>query len=216
MSFAPEGWPFVVPFVIVAALLGWLGMPWWMLAVLLAGLGVLLFFRDPARAFEGDSAIALAPADGRVIGVEEVEDPDVASGRVLRIATFLSVFDVHVQRAPVEGEVVASLRKRGRKVAAYAPEAAAVNESHLTVLQRDNGERVGVRQIAGLVARRVVPYLDRGDRVRRGGHLGLIKFGSRVDLLLPLGYRPLVRAGERVRAGATPMAQPGRPESDPR
>ncbi|HVS12567.1 MAG TPA: phosphatidylserine decarboxylase [Thermoanaerobaculia bacterium] len=216
MSFAPEGWPFVVPFVVVAAVLGWLGLAWWMLLAVALGLAVLLFFRDPARVFAGDAAVALAAADGRVIGVEEVEEADVAPGPLLRIATFLSVLDVHVQRSPVEGEVVASSGRRGRKLAAFSPQAAALNESHLTVLRRASGELVGVRQIAGLVARRVVPYLERGDRVRRGDHLGLIKFGSRVDLLLPGHYRPLVQVGDRVRAGATPMARPAEPGSVPR
>lgn len=209
MSFAPEGWPFVVPFVVAGAVLGWLGMPWAMLAVLGVGVLVLLFFRDPHRTFEGDADLILSAADGRVIGVEWLEDGEVAPGQLLRIATFLSVFDVHVQRSPATGEVVLAAGKRGRKLAAFDPRAAALNESHLTVLRQPDGSLVGVRQIAGLVARRVVHYLDRGDRVRRGEHLGIIKFGSRVDLLLPPGYQPLVERGQSVRAGLSPVARAG-------
>lgn len=208
MSFAREGWPFVVPFVIAGAILGWLGMPWAMLAVLAVGLLVLLFFRDPHRRFDGDPDLVLAAADGRIIGVETLEDGAVAPGPLLRIATFLSVFDVHVQRAPTSGEVVLSAGKSGRKLAAFDARAAALNESHLTVLRQRDGSLVGVRQIAGLVARRVVHYLERGDRVQRGEHLGIIKFGSRVDLLLPPGYQPLVAPGQSVRAGLTPVARP--------
>lgn len=207
MRFAPEGWAFVVPFVAAGAVLGWLALPWAMLGTLAAGVLVLLFFRDPRRVFAGDPDLILAAADGKVISVEPVEDPEVGPGELLRIATFLSVFDVHVQRTPTTGEVTASIGKRGRKLAAFDPRAGTLNESHLTVLRRADGALVGVRQIAGLVARRVVPYLDRGDRVERGELLGVIKFGSRVDLLLPPGYQPLVEAGQRVRAGLTPMAR---------
>jgi len=124
------------------------------------------------------------------------------------VVTFLSVFDVHVQRAPTTGEVVASHRRPGEKLAAYRPAAGERNEQHLTVLRRADGTMVGVRQIAGLVARRVVGYLREGNHVERGQLLGVIKFGSRVDLIVPENYEVLVRPGDRVRNGETPMARP--------
>jgi phosphatidylserine decarboxylase len=209
LRFAREGWPFVVPFPLLALLLLWAGRPGWAALTGALGAGVLLFFRDPPRRFHGDAGVVLAPADGLVTGVDTVEDAEVGSGRFHRVVTFLSVFDVHVQRVPTSGEIVLSQLRRGRKVAAFRRDAAAVNEQHLTVLRRPGGDLVAVRQIAGLLARRVVCYLAAGRPVERGEHLGLIKFGSRVDLLVPASYRVLVNKGDRVRNGATPMAIAG-------
>jgi len=206
MSFARESWPFVAPFALLAALAAASGRPGWAAAAALAGLGVLAFFRDPARRFDGEPGIVLAPAAGRVTRVDAIEDPELGPGRWQRVVTFLSVFDVHVQKAPAGGEVIASRHAAGRKVAAFRAEAGEVNEQHLTVIRRPCGDLVGVRQIAGLLARRVVCYLQAGDRVERGAPLGLIKFGSRVDLLVPAGYRLLVKQGDRLRNGATPVA----------
>lgn len=208
MTFAREGWPFVLPFVALAALLLWLGHPAWSVASLVAGLLVLLFFRNPHRSFAGEAAIVLAAADGLVTGVDEVEDPALGPGLQRRVVTFLSVFDIHVQRVPAAGEVIASTYQVGRKVAAFRQNAGEVNEQHLTVIRRPNGDLVGVRQIAGLLARRVVCYLKEGDQVHRGQAMGLIKFGSRVDLLVPASYRVLVAKGDRLKNGATPVAAP--------
>lgn len=208
MKFAKEGWPFVLPFLFLAGLLLVLGRPGWGAAALVAGLLVLLFFRDPQRSYEGDAGFVLAPADGLVTRVDTVEDAEIGPGRFHRVVTFLSVFDVHVQRVPAAGEVIASLYARGRKVAAFRDDAGEVNEKHLTVIRRPDGDRVGVRQIAGLLARRVVCYLKEGDRVHRGQPMGLIKFSSRVDLLVPESYQVLVKKGDRVKNGATPVARP--------
>jgi phosphatidylserine decarboxylase len=208
MTFAKESWPFVLPFAALAALLLVLGRLSWAAASSLAGLGVLAFFRDPRRSFAGDAGIVLAAADGRITLVDALEDPEVGPGRYHRIVTFLSVLDVHVQKAPAAGEVIASHRTAGRKVAAFRALAGEVNERHLTVIRRPNGDLIGVRQIAGLLARRVVCYLDTGDRVHRGQAMGLIKFGSRVDLLVPATYALLIKQGDRLRNGATPVAAP--------
>lgn len=208
MSFAKEAWPFVLPFLLAAAALAYFGHPRWAAAAAVVGLLVLLFFRDPGRAYAGDPGTVVAAADGVVKRVDVVSDAAVGPGPFHRIVTFLSPLDVHVQRVPVEGAVVAARFTAGRKVAAFRADAGEVNENHLTVLRRDNGDLVGVRQIAGLVARRVVCYLRVGDRVTRGRHLGLIKFGSRVDLLVPSSYRLLVGVGERLRNGETAVAQP--------
>src|ERR1700726_4965454 len=195
MSFARESWPFVAPFVLLAALSAAAGHPGWAAAAGIAGLGVLAFFRDPARRFDGEAGIVLAP--------------DVGPGAYHRVVTFLSIFDVHVQKTPAAGEVIASPHATGRKVAAFRTDAGEINEQHLTVIRRPGGDLVGVRQIAGLLARRVVCYLATGDRVERGQPMGLIKFGSRVDLLVPASYRLMVQRGDRVRNGATPIALAG-------
>ena len=184
MRFAKEAWPFVVPFLLAALALGIIGHPRW---------------------------ACLSAADGVVQQVDTVTDAAVGAGSFHRVVTFLSPLDVHVQRTPVEGQVVSARFTLGRKLPAFRPEAGEVNENHLTVLRRDNGELVGVRQIAGLVARRVVCHLRVGDRVTRGHPMGLIKFGSRVDVLVPASYKVLARVGQRLRNGETPVAEPGRP-----
>ena len=207
MRFAKEAWPFVLPFVLLAGVLVAVGRPGWAAAALVAGVLVLLFFRDPQRRFAGAEAAVLAPADGLVTKVDLIEDPEVGPGRYHRIVTFLSVFDVHVQRTPVGGRVVASRYAAGRKLAAFKADVDLVNERHLTVIRRDDGDLVGVRQIAGLLARRVVCSLKEGDIVARGQLMGLIKFGSRVDLLVPERYTVTVRKGDRLKNGATIVAQ---------
>jgi len=208
MKFAKEGWPFVLPFLFLAGLLFVFGRPGWGTAALVLGLLVLLFFRDPKRVYEGEAGFVLAPADGLVTRVDTLEDPEIGPGRFHRIVTFLSVFDIHVQRVPAAGEVLVSRYRRGRKVAAFRENAGEVNEKHLTVIRRPDGDLIGVRQIAGLLARRVVCYLKEGDRVHRGQSMGLIKFSSRVDLLVPESYRLLVKKGDRLKNGATPVAKP--------
>ena len=208
MKFAKEAWPFVLPFVFGAAILSWFDRPGWALAALVVGLLVLLFFRDPTRGYEGEVGVVLAAADGLITRIDTIEDPQVGPGRYHRIVTFLSVFDVHVQKVPAAGEVTTSLYAVGKKVAAFREDAGDVNEKHLTVIRRQNGDTIGVRQIAGLLARRVVCYLKEGDHVHRGQPMGLIKFSSRVDLLVPESYELKVKKGDRVKNGATPMALP--------
>lgn len=209
MKFASESWPFVLPFVALAVLLAVFGHPRWAIFAAVFALAVLLFFRDPKRSFSGENGLVIAPADGLITRVDTIEDPALGPGRWNRIVTFLSVFDVHVQKAAAEGKVVTSLYVPGRKVAAYREDAGEVNEKHLTVIQRANGDKIGIRQIAGLFARRVVCYLKEGDEVRRGQPMGLIKFGSRVDLLVPESYTVLVQKGQRLKNGETPVATPG-------
>lgn len=207
MSFAREGWPFVLPFFGIAFALYLTGQPRWALLLLVLGLAVLLFFRNPDRRFAGPDSIVLAAADGVVTLVEELEEPTVGPGRFHHVVTFLSVFDVHVQRNPVAGRVIFSELVRGAKVAAFRPDAGTVNEQHRTVFELANGDRVGVRQIAGLFARRVVCYLGTGETVERGALLGVIKFGSRVDLYIPASYRLRVKKGDRMRNGETQVAE---------
>jgi phosphatidylserine decarboxylase len=211
MKLAKEGWPFVLPFWFLAGLLFFFGRPGWGTTALVAGILILLFFRDPKRGYEGEAETVLAPADGLITRIDTIEDPEVGPGRYQRIVTFLSVFDVHVQKVPAAGEVIVSRHTPGRKVAAFRENAGEVNEKHLVVIRRSGGDLVGMRQIAGLLARRVVCYLKEGDRVHRGQSMGLIKFSSRVDLLVPESYRVLVKKGDRLKNGATPVAVPAAP-----
>lgn len=208
MSFAKEAWPFVLPFALASALLFALSQPRWGSGLGLLALLLLLFFRDPTRRFDGPPAVVVAPADGKVTEVSTVVDAEIGPGSYQRIVTFLSVFDVHVQRCPVDGEIVHSRLRRGLKLAAFRPDVGEKNEAHTNVFVRPDGDRVGVRQLAGLLARRVVSYVGEGEARRRGDRLGVIRFGSRVDLFVPAAYRVLVRVGDRVRNGESPMAEP--------
>jgi phosphatidylserine decarboxylase len=209
VRFAPEAWPFVVPFAALGVVLLALLEPGWALAAFAAGLLVLLFFRDPRRRFGGAAQAVLSAADGLVTSVDRVEAPEVGPGGFLRIVTFLSVFDVHVQKTPVAGRVIASRYTRGRKVAAFREDAGEVNEQHLTVIETPDRRRVAVRQIAGLLARRVVCSLQEGQEVARAQPMGLIKLGSRVDVLVPEdAYRVAVAKGDRVKNGLTVIALP--------
>ena len=220
MRFAPEAWPFVLPFAALAAVLFALRHPGWGLAALGAAVLLLLFFRDPRRRFQGSDGALLSAADGLVTRVDRVEAPDVGPGTFHRVVTFLSVFDVHVQKTPVAGRVVAARHTPGRKLAAFRHEAGDVNEQRLTVIETASGERVAVRQIAGLLARRVVCPLEEGDSVDRAHPMGLIKFGSRVDVLMPERFRVTVERGQRVKNGLTVIAEaagsaPGAPAEAP-
>ncbi len=206
MGIAREALPFVLPVAVVAAFLAAVGL--WPAALVAGSLGALLalFFRIPRRRAPADRAAVLAPASGSVLSVDEIEDVELGAGTWQRIVTFLSVFDVHVQRAPIAGEVVHTVHRPGRKIAAFRPEAAAVNETRLLVLRGEDGALVGVRQVAGLLARRTVAYRKPGEVLARGDLIGLIRFGSRVDLLLPGTYVVAVRPGQRLRDGETVVA----------
>jgi phosphatidylserine decarboxylase len=208
MTFAKDSLPFVLaPGVMTVALLA-LGAREWALIAAVITVGTLLFFRIPTRTFDGPTDVVIAPANGLVTRVDSLVDDAVGEGEMKRVVIFLSVFDVHVQRSPVAGEVVASTYTPGRKVAAFRPDAGEVNESHLTVLRDTKGNLYGIKQIAGLLARRVVAYQGIGSHVERGQLIGLIKFGSRVDLLVPSSFRIEVQKGDRLREGESPVAKP--------
>ena len=197
---AREGWPFIVGPAVIAAGLTLLGhrraaLPFWAAAA--ASLG---FFRDPEREVPVVANGVLAPADGRVMGVEDAVDPFV--GPSVRVAIFLSPLDVHVNRAPIAGLVTDTLYTPGRFVAAYDPEAGLVNERCAIRLQ-GAAARVTVVQIAGVVARRIVCRVGPGDKLEAGERFGMIRFGSRTDCYMPRGTDVRVKAGDRVTGGVT-------------
>jgi len=179
-------------------------LPWAAPPLLLLALFVFAFFRDPERRPEGGPEAAVAPADGTVADIETVEDPLAPGRRALRIGIFLSVFDVHVNRAPLEGRVVAVRYTPGAFLDARDPDCVVRNESNLVGFVGRRGP-FAVRQVAGLIARRIVCPLREGDTVARGERMGLIKFGSRTELYLPAeaGARVEVAVGRKVRGGRT-------------
>ena len=214
MTFAREAWVFVLPMAVLAVAALVLQWPKSALALGLLAVLLLAFFRIPSRSFSGSARTLLAPANGTVTEIKLVQEPLLGPAPTRRITTFLSVFNIHVQRSPADGKVVESKFTPGRKIAAFRPEAGEVNESHFVVLETTNGDRIGIKQIAGLLARRVVSYLDIGQQVQRGDLIGVIKFGSRVDFYVPESYEVLVGKGDTVVEGHTPMAmRPGGADS---
>jgi phosphatidylserine decarboxylase len=174
-------------------------------AVLLAAaLFLIQFFRDPDRTPEGGPDTVVSPADGTVLSVAEA--PEAPPGAKRRLSIFMSVFNCHVNRAPVSGKLSDYAYVRGRKEAAFSDKASVANEQNRITLATPAGS-LTFKQIAGALARRIVFYPRVGDEVRRGQRIGLIRFGSRVDLFIPDGAEALVRDGDRVKAGATPVAR---------
>lgn len=187
----------------------------WLAGVIgLVWLGVLLFFRDPPRRIPRNLAPGdmLSPADGRISAIEHVNDHPATNGPAVIVRIFLSILNVHINRAPFDGEVVDLKYAPGRFVNATRAEAAGVNESNLITMKVDSGggidETIGVRQVAGMIARRIVCPLRVGKRVQRGQRFGMIKFGSTTELILPRPDEVTVHVtrGDRVKAGVTTIA----------
>ncbi|MCA9284056.1 MAG: phosphatidylserine decarboxylase family protein [Phycisphaerales bacterium] len=198
--------------VAVAAVAAWLSWWWWIVGVALVWLALVAFFRDPIRRVPTDLApgAMLSPADGVVSKVFSVDAHEaVGGGPATVVRIFLSVLDVHVNRSPCDGEVTSLVHRPGRYLDARREESAKVNESNLVTLLAPWGDPVGVRQVSGAIARRIVCPLQIGDRVRRGQRFGMIKFGSTTELILPHPERVtvLVREGQRVKGGLTLLAE---------
>ena len=181
-----------------ALLLAWLGWPKVALMAGLLALFMAYFFRDPERVSPHRPGAVLAPADGKVVEIREVTDHFVGAGK--RVSIFLSPLNVHINRAPITGLVVGVEYQAGRFLPAYRAESSAVNE-RATVRLQGQDVRVSVIQIAGVLARRIVCRLRGGEKLQAGERFGMIRFGSRVDLVLPRSVRMEARAGDRVRAG---------------
>lgn len=181
------------------------------LLLLLAGLTFfcLWFFREPERIPPADPAIAVSPADGTVTLVDEVEEEQFFKRRMKRVSVFLSVFDVHVNRTPIAGEVLFTEGRGGLYLDARNPEASVLNESLFWVFgSQDQLEKaVAVKQITGAIARRIVPWAQLGESMARGERFGMIRFGSRTDLYLPLDAEVLVAPGQKVKGGETAIAK---------
>ena len=202
LPIAKEGWPFIAVPGAIALGLALLGRRRLALPFAAAAVASVGFYRDPERAIPSVVGGLLSPADGRVMSVEDAVDPFVGSS--VRVAIFLSPLDVHVNRAPVGGLVKNVEYAAGRFMAAYRPEASDENE-RCTVSVEGETARVAVKQIAGVLARRIVCRARPGDSLRTGERYGLIRFGSRTDLVVPRGTEIRVRVGDRVRGGESVM-----------
>lgn len=220
-SIHPEGRKFALA---AAALSGVFAfMAWetlaWPLAAL--ALGICAFFRDPQRVVPQDTNAIVSPADGLISLIMEVEPPaelqvadgsgrrGLPTGPVTRVSIFMSVFDVHINRAPISGTVSRVVYIPGKFLNADLDKASEDNERQHLLIERPDGLAIGFTQIAGLIARRIVPFVKPGDMIASGQRIGLIRFGSRVDVYLPAGTSPSVLLGQRVVAGETILAQIG-------
>jgi phosphatidylserine decarboxylase len=169
---------------------------------------ILNFFRSPKRLFkENTTNKVIAPADGRIVVIEEVAENEYFRDNRMQVSIFMNVFDAHVNWIPVDGTIIHSSHQNGRFMAAYLPKSSTENERSTVVIQRDNGEQILVRQIAGAMAKRIVTYAKPSQKCRINEQLGFIKFGSRVDLFLPLDTNIQVQLDEKVKGNQTIIAQ---------
>jgi len=180
----------------------------WLLAfvLLLLALWVAYFFRDPERTGQRGASLAVSPADGKLITITEVDEPSFIKGRAVRLSIFMNVFNVHVNRYPVDGIVRYVHYNKGKFFNAAAEKSSLENEQ-MSVGIETGKYRVLVRQIAGLIARRIVTYSKLGDPVKQGNRMGIIRFGSRVDVFLPIGTRLLAKLGDATLAGVTVLGE---------
>jgi len=211
--FAEGGGTTIIFFTLIA---GFFATLWYFYINLLTGilfalafalwLLILYFFRDPNRTIPKESGLVLSPGDGEIMEIIRQQESQYLYAEVIRISMFLSITNVHVQRAPISGKVTHIDHQPGKFLQAFKPEASDVNERISMVIESEYG-RVLVRQIAGILARRCVNYAEPGDEIKGGQRFGLIKFSSRIDLFLPVDSRLLVKVGDKVYGGTTSIAQ---------
>jgi phosphatidylserine decarboxylase len=202
---AREGWPFLAIAILVSVLMTvWFG--WWSLPFWIVSLFVLQFFRDPPREGTTVANAVLSPADGRIVMIGEVDDP-YAERRALKISVFMNVFNVHSNRSPVDGTVQSVEYFPGKFFNAALDKASLENERNAMVLATPEGHVVTAVQVAGLIAKRILCYAKQGQTLSRAQRYGFIRFGSRVDVYLPLGASPRVAIGDKVSAATTVLAE---------
>jgi phosphatidylserine decarboxylase len=204
----PEGYPFIGGFALASLILFWLWTPLgWLMT--LATLWCVYFFRDPARVTPVRDGIVVSPADGRVSQISNAVPPkelDLGERPLPRISVFMNVFDCHVNRSPVAGRIERIVYRAGKFLSADLDKASEDNERNAFVIATTGGQRIAAIQIAGLVARRIVPFAREGEAVGVGQRIGMIRFGSRVDVYLPEGTGALVAEGQTAIAGETVLA----------
>ena len=201
---AREGWPFLAVAILAALLVasynGLWSIPLWIIALF-----VLQFFRDPARAVPGDAKTVVSPADGRIVAVEKVHDPYL-DREAIKVSVFMNVFNVHSNRAPVDGKVKQIWYHAGKFVNAALDKASTENERNVLWIRTDAGSDITCVQVAGLIARRILCYAKEGDKLQRGQRYGFIRFGSRVDVYLPTDASIGAALGDKVYAASTILA----------
>jgi phosphatidylserine decarboxylase len=213
----PEGYPFIAAFAVASLVLFWLWPPLgWLGAI--ATLWCIYFFRDPPRVTPVRNGFVVAPADGRVCQVVRLVPPrelELGERPLSRVSIFMSVFDCHINRSPIAGRIERIVYRAGKFLSADLDKASEDNERNAFIIVTAAGQRVGVVQIAGLVARRIVCFAREGDSLVAGQRIGMIRFGSRVDVYLPEGTHVLVGEGQIATAGETVIADVSARETEP-
>ena len=206
VRFAPEGWLFIIPVMILTA--GAFLIQWWIAAIILSLITLFLFnfFRDPHRTGSDLHVDVLSPADGTVVQIKDIPDGEIWPGLTKQVSIFMSVFDVHVNRAPIAGTIIHYRYNPGKKIAAMSNKSSMENEQNLVVIQDEHGGVVAFKQIAGLLARRIVFDKKEGDVVQRGERVGMIKFGSRVDIFFPPTTEVKVNIRDKVKVASSVVA----------
>jgi len=217
MKIHPEGYKILTVSLLALAslnfaLYNWVGLSLFFYTVLLISIVLAFilinFFRSPKRVFSGDTEnILIAPADGTIVVIEEMFEDEWLQEKRIQVSIFMSVFDAHINWIPVNGKIIHSSHQNGRFMAAYLPKSSRENERSTVVIERPNGDRILVRQIAGAMAKRIVTYSKENQDCQINDQLGFIKFGSRVDIFLPLNAKVSVRMDETVRGNKTIIAQ---------
>ena len=197
-----DGYFYALPLLVAAVLVGWLTNPFWAVIPCVLAAFFLWFFRDPERMIPQEAGALVSPADGKITDVSIIT---IGTEKQTRISIFLSVVDVHVNRCPIAGVVRDIRYQRGKFLDARSKDCAEQNEQNIVTVEGD-GQRVVFKQIAGLLARRIVFHPKIGERLERGQRVGLIKFGSRTDVLFDASARVTVKVGDRVKGGATVLA----------
>ncbi len=200
---AREGVPFIAPLLAISILLWILHLPFLAGVFFLLALFVLYFFRDPERSIPPGEEAVLSPADGTVIQVRPCREERFLKGPALQISVFMSLFNVHVNRNPLSGRIADTAYSPGRFLRANLDQASSTNEQNALLIETVKGTRIVVVQVAGLIARRIVCWVRKGDCVERGRRFGLIRFGSRLDVYLPETARVQVQPGQKTTAGQT-------------
>lgn len=214
MNFAREGWPFIGIAFALVLIAGWAALyfrswPLWLLAFVLMVLALWCsyFFRDPEREGARGAGLVIAPADGKVLLITDVDEPRFIKGRATRISIFMNVFNVHVNRYPVDGRVDFVSYNKGKFFNAAAEKSSLENEQMSVGVTTPAGVHILTRQIAGLIARRIVTYSQVGDVAHQGERFGIIRFGSRVDVFVPVNSAIKARLGDMTTAGTTVIAE---------
>ena len=200
---AYEGFPFIILSLFLTILAFFWGFIWLTAILTAMTVFVICFFRNPERTFQDEDKLVICPADGKVIKIEDIDVQGVITGRFKKISIFMNVFNVHVNRVPYGGTIEKIQYHKGKFLSANLDKASAENERNEVMIRTQDGRKIWVVQIAGLVARRIVCWAGQGTTLKKGERFGLIRFGSRVEVFLPSDSRIVVALNEKVRAGKT-------------
>ncbi len=198
---AKEGISFLIPSILVTIFFGLMGWDILLFLGIIISVFIVFFFRNPSRTIPPAKDAIVAPADGRIVEINQCEEKDFLKDRTLKLSIFMSLFDVHINRAPTSGKVIEIKHRPGRFMMANMDKSSQLNEQNAILIETDDNMKILLVQVAGFIARRIVCYLNPGDILRKGEIFGMIQFGSRIDLYLPIRFKPAVRLGDHVKGG---------------